>query len=86
MCLGLPGRVVAVAGPVATVDFWGTRREVRLELLDEPVGPGDYVLSHVGNALRRIPEGEIEEILAVYDRLLAEAEEDASSGVRTRES
>ena len=61
MCLGVPGRVVQVEGLVATVDFWGVRREVRLDVVDEPVAPGDYVLNHVGYAIRRIPEGEIAE-------------------------
>jgi hydrogenase expression/formation protein HypC len=83
MCLGVPGRVVAVDGLVATVDFWGALREVRLDVVDEPVAPGDYVLNHVGYAIRRIPEGEIAETLALYELLLREAEsegrEDAMS-------
>ena len=74
MCLGVPGRVVAIDGPVATVDFWGVRREVRLDVVDEPVAPGDYVLNHVGYAIRRIPESEIGETLALYELLLREAE------------
>jgi hydrogenase expression/formation protein HypC len=37
-----------VAQEIATVDFWGVRREVRLDIVDEPVAPGDYVLNHVG--------------------------------------
>ena len=74
MCLGVPGRVVQVEGLVATVDFWGLRREVRLDVVDEPVAPGDYVLNHVGYAIRRIPEGEIAETLALYEILLREAE------------
>lgn len=74
MCLGVPGRIVAVDGLVATVDFWGARREVRLDVVDEPVAPGDYVLNHVGYAIRRIPEGEIGETLALYELLLREAE------------
>ena len=81
MCLGVPGRIVAIEGPVATVDFWGVRREVRLDVVDEPVGIGDYVLNHVGYAIRRIPEREIGETLALYELLLreagAEAREDA---------
>jgi len=77
MCLGVPGRVVQVEGLVATVDFWGVRREVRLDVVDEPVAPGDYVLNHVGYAIRRIPEGEIAETLALYEILLREAEEEA---------
>ena len=74
MCLGVPGRVVAIDGPVATVDFWGVRRVVRLDVVDEPVAIGDYVLNHVGYAIRRIPEGEIGETLALYELLLREAE------------
>lgn len=76
MCLGVPGRVVAVAGRIATVDFWGVRREIRLDIVDEPVSPGDYILNHVGFAIRRIPEGEIAETLALYEQLLEEAGDD----------
>jgi hydrogenase expression/formation protein HypC len=73
MCLGVPGRIVQVDGMVATVDFWGVRRQVRLELVDEPVSPGDYILNHVGFAIRRIPESDIEGTLALYADLLREA-------------
>jgi hydrogenase expression/formation protein HypC len=78
MCLGVPGRVVAVEGLVARVDFWGVRREVRLDVVDEPVAEGDWVLNHVGFAIRRIPPEEVEATLALYDEILAAAaEEDA---------
>jgi hydrogenase expression/formation protein HypC len=78
MCLGVPGRIVAVDGSVATVDFWGVRRQVRLDVVDEPVQPGDYILNHVGFAIRRIPASEIDATLALYEELLrrAEAEDD----------
>jgi hydrogenase expression/formation protein HypC len=71
MCLGVPGKVVEVDGFVATVDFWGVRRQIRLELVDEPVAPGDYVLNHVGYAIRRIPPEEIGETLELYESLMA---------------
>ncbi len=76
MCLGVPGRVVEVRGSIALVDFWGVRRETRLDVVDEPVGPGDYILNHVGFAIRKIPEGEIQETLALYDLLLRESDTD----------
>ena len=76
MCLGVPGRIVDMQGLVATVDFWGVQRSVRLDVVDEPVKPGDYVLNHVGYAIRRIPEREIEETLALYELLLEEARRD----------
>ena len=56
MCLGVPGRVLEVQGELATVDFFGIRRQVRLDVVDQPVAPGDYILNHVGFAIRRIPQ------------------------------
>ncbi|KPK82613.1 MAG: hydrogenase assembly protein HypC [Gemmatimonas sp. SM23_52] len=76
MCLGVPGRVLEVEGLVATVDFWGLRRQVRLDVVDEPVRPGDYVLNHVGFAIRRIPAEEIQETLSLYEELLRAGESD----------
>ena len=76
MCLGVPGRVVAVADGVAIVDFWGVKKQVRLDVVDEPVAPGDYVLNHVGYAIRRIPAEEIGDTLALYDELLRRADAD----------
>jgi len=76
MCLGVPGRVIHVEGTMALVDFFGVSRQVRLELVDEPVSPGDYILNHVGYAIRRIPETDIEGTLAMYEQLLREAESD----------
>jgi hydrogenase expression/formation protein HypC len=65
-----------VRGRIAVVDFWGVRRETRLDVIDEPVEPGDYILNHVGFAIRKIPESEIGETLALYELLLKEAEND----------
>ena len=76
MCLGVPGRVLEVQGTIALVDFFGVSRQVRLELVDEPVAPGDYILNHVGFAIRRIPEEDIAGTLAMYQQLLREAEDD----------
>ena len=70
MCLGVPGRVVEVRDCIAIVDFWGVRKEVRLDIVDEPVAPGDYILNHVGFAIRRIPPEAVGETLALYEMLL----------------
>jgi hydrogenase expression/formation protein HypC len=76
MCLGVPGRVVEVHGLTAVVDFFGVHRRVRLELVDQPVAPGDYILNHVGYAIRRIPEDDIDGTLKMYEELLREAAAD----------
>jgi hydrogenase expression/formation protein HypC len=75
MCLGVPGEVIAVDGLLATVDFWGVRRQIRLDIVDEPVSPGDYVLNHVGFAIRRIPPSEAKATLALYEELLRKEDE-----------
>ncbi len=74
MCLGVAGKVLEVDGPVAVVDFWGVRKKVRLDVIDEPVKPGDYVLNHVGFAIKRIPDEEVQATLAFYEELLSAAD------------
>jgi hydrogenase expression/formation protein HypC len=78
MCLGVPGKVIEVdhAMQIATVDFWGAQKQVRLEVCDAPVEPGDYILNHVGFAIRRIPPEEALETLALYDELLRLADDE----------
>jgi len=76
MCLGVPGRITAIDDLVAEVDFWGVRRAVRLDVVDAPVAVGDWVLNHVGFAIRRIPPEEVPATLELFDRILAAAEDD----------
>lgn len=75
MCLGMPGQVVRVAGNTAVVDFWGTRKEVRLDMLEATLLPGDFVISHAGCAVRRIPDDEVVDTFALYETILPEAGE-----------
>lgn len=69
MCLGLPGRIVAVAGgrpAVAWVDVGGMPREVDLALLgDDPPDVGDWVVIHLGYALERLTEAEARETIGL---------------------
>ena len=80
MCLGVPGRVIEVRELTATVDFWGVRKDVSLTIVDEPVAPGDYILNHVGFAIRRIPPESVQETLALYDLLLSGDDTDLMTG------
>ena len=62
MCLGIPGRIVAMRDdrglPVGTVDFGGVRREVCLAYLADEVQVGDYAIVHVGFAISKVDEAE----------------------------
>jgi hydrogenase expression/formation protein HypC len=68
----VPGLVVEADELTALVDFWGVRRRIRLDLVDEPVRPGDYILNHVGFAIRRIPAEDVATTLELYAQLLRE--------------
>ena len=75
MCLGMPGQIIEIENDIAVVDFWGTRKSVKLEILEEPVTAGDYVIDHAGYAIRRIPIEEVADTLAMYEIVLCEAGE-----------
>lgn len=68
MCLGIPGEVVDLLAEhpdLAEVDLRGERRVINIGLLaDDVVGPGDWVLIHMGFALSTIDEEEAEAALA----------------------
>ena len=76
MCLGIPGRIVAIddaANRLATVDVSGVRRQINIAcIVDDDHPPeacvGDWVLVHVGFAMSRIDEAQAAETL----RILAE--------------
>lgn len=65
MCLGAPGRIVerSTDSPdLARAEVEGVIRDVNLALLEgEDVGPGDWVLVHLGFALERLTEAEAAE-------------------------
>jgi hydrogenase expression/formation protein HypC len=81
MCLAIPGQVVEIVDEpnrLARVDVAGVRRTINIGLLDA-VGPGDWVLIHVGFAMSRIDEaearatrGQLERMGADYETELAE--------------
>jgi hydrogenase expression/formation protein HypC len=75
VCLAIPGQVVEIVDDLnrlAKVDVAGVRRNVNVGLLDSEndgagVGPGDWVLIHVGFAISRVDE---EEARATRDLLV----------------
>lgn len=63
MCLGIPGRVIEITSTdlqIATVEVAGVERQVNFsQLVDEPLAVGDWVLIHVGFAIRKMEEAEV---------------------------
>lgn len=64
MCLAIPGQIVEVvdaANRLAKVDVAGVQRTINIGLMDadgDGVGPGDWVLIHVGFAISQVDEEE----------------------------
>jgi hydrogenase expression/formation protein HypC len=71
MCLGVPGRVDRDRWTtLPQVDFWGVKGGCGSTSSTSRSQPGDYVLNHVGFAIRRIPADDIETTLALYEELM----------------
>jgi hydrogenase expression/formation protein HypC len=69
VCLGIPGRVISLLdgyhGQLALVDVAGAERKVNIGMLDDPdLGPGDWVVIHMGFAVERVTEAGAAEALA----------------------
>jgi len=82
MCLAIPSRVTEIKDDgTAVVDTMGVKRKVSLELMQEEVREGDYVLIHVGFAIQRLDEEEAIKTIELFkeimeDELLEEVEKD----------
>lgn len=69
MCLGVPMEVVEIAGNMAWVSAGGTKRQIRLDIVDERPEVGDYVIIHAGFAIHRIDEEEAKETLEMFKEM-----------------
>jgi len=75
MCLAIPMEVKEIRENWALVEYEGTRREVRLDIVDQRPALGDYVIIHAGFALHLIDEEEARESLKYWKEILAQADE-----------
>lgn len=73
MCLAIPAKVLDIKDNVATVDFGGVSRPVRVDLVEAKVG--DYVIVHTGYAISVLDEAEAVESLKIWKQLLAKMDE-----------
>ena len=75
MCLAIPGRIVAITGTTAKVDFGGVTRDAELTLVPDAAA-GDYVLVHAGFAIQVLSEEEAQETLRLFAELARAVSED----------
>jgi len=88
MCLGIPGEVIEILTDrpdLARVDVSGVKRAINIGLLaEEAVGPGDWVLIHVGFALSKIDEEEAKAAMEFLEGI-GKAYEDEIAALRDSE-
>jgi hydrogenase expression/formation protein HypC len=72
MCIGFPGKIISIdEDNFAVIDISGARREVCLDIVNEPVAVGDFVISHAGYAIHKIDPTDAEEKLELLRELIA---------------
>jgi hydrogenase expression/formation protein HypC len=71
MCIGFPGKIISIdENNFAVIDIGGTQREVSLDIVDEDVVLGDYVICHAGYAIHKVDETLAKENLAFLKELI----------------
>lgn len=78
MCLAIPSKVVAIdtANNTATLDTLGVTREASLDLMNEEIKIGDYVLLHIGYVMGKIDEEQAKLSLETYTEIIKTLEEE----------
>ncbi|MFA7083488.1 MAG: HypC/HybG/HupF family hydrogenase formation chaperone [Arcobacteraceae bacterium] len=78
MCLSIPSKITKIDKEtnIATVDTMGVTRQASLDLVDQEVGIGDYVLIHIGFAMNKIDEEDAMESLKIYGEIIEKMEEE----------
>jgi len=72
MCLGIPMQIIAIDRFNAECEARGVRRTVSLFMIGEhEVEVGDYVMVHVGYALRKITAEDARESWELFDEIFA---------------
>jgi len=78
MCLAIPGQILEVvdeSNRLARVDVAGVQRNVNIGLRDD-VGPGDWVLIHVGFAISQVDEDEARATRELLEQMGADYEQE----------
>lgn len=78
MCLAIPSKVLAINSQTntATIETLGVSREASLDLMQEEVQVGEYVLLHIGYVMSKIDTQAALESIELYKQIVQEMEQD----------
>jgi hydrogenase expression/formation protein HypC len=65
--------IKSIDGPVANVEISGVTKQVRLDLMSEEAGVGDYLIVHAGFAISRLDREQALETLKIFEELRLDA-------------
>ncbi|AGI86173.1 [NiFe] hydrogenase metallocenter assembly protein HypC [Candidatus Methanomethylophilus alvi Mx1201] len=74
MCLAIPGKIVAIDGDDAYIDFGGSKKTANVSMVDAEVG--QWVVVHAGFAIEVMDEDEAQETLKLWNDFLDSGEAD----------
>lgn len=78
MCLAIPSKVLAINSETntATIETLGVSREASLDLMQEEVQVGEYVLLHIGYVMSKIDTQAALESIELYKQIVQDMEQD----------
>ncbi|PAF43706.1 HypC/HybG/HupF family hydrogenase formation chaperone [Helicobacter sp. 11S03491-1] len=78
MCLAIPSKVISIdkATHSVTLETMGVRRQASLDLMEEEVHIGEYVLLHIGYVMSKIDEASALESIKLYEKMIQSMDEE----------
>ncbi|PAF53157.1 hydrogenase assembly protein HupF [Helicobacter sp. 13S00482-2] len=78
MCLAIPSKVITIdqQSNTATLETLGVRRQASLDLMNEEVHIGEYVLLHIGYVMSKINEQDALESIKLYEQMIDSMEDE----------
>ena len=74
MCYAIPGKIAAIEGRVATVDYFGEKRKAYVDLVEDLV-IGENVYAQGGFVIRKISDEEAKETLKIWEDIFFKLKE-----------
>lgn len=78
MCLAIPSKVIAIDTKTnsVTLETLGVQREASLDLMNEEVHIGEYVLLHIGYVMSKIDEEDALQSIKLYEEMIEKMEDE----------
>ncbi|PAF52038.1 HypC/HybG/HupF family hydrogenase formation chaperone [Helicobacter sp. 13S00477-4] len=78
MCLAIPSKIIQIDKTTnsVTLETMGVQRQASLDLMDEEVHIGEYVLLHIGYVMSKIDEKDAQESIKLYRQMIESMDEE----------